>query len=429
MPSGAILAYFRYTLADGKRDTLPIGQFSESGRDGLTLTEARTKAGELSRIYQAGTKNIRAHLDAEETAKKAAQDAVKVAAETALRAAEIRRHYTLRALCDVYTTTLDRTGKTKSAKDARSTFKVHVFEAHADIAETSAREITSHQVAAMIRLVRETGKERTAGILRSYLRAAYGAAIRAPFDSSLPADFIPFNIESNPVDAIPTVPINAGHRTLSAAELGVYIQSLGDNIIDQALKLALLSGGQRMAQLLRTQVNDYDAANQTLRLWDGKGRRRTAREHLLPLGPAAIVLVEQLIQRAYLKSNTKTEDHGINGNPYLFISTGGALVADTTPGKRVADIAAEMKGESFNLRDIRRTVETMLAGLGINRETRAQLLSHGLSGVQNVHYDRHTYLDEKHAALVTWEHHLDAIHNGKVSAGNGRNGHRQNSAG
>lgn len=82
-----------------------------------------------------------------------------------------------------------------------------------------------------------------------------------------------------------------------------------------------------------------------------------------------------------------------------------------------------MKGESFDLRDIRRTVETMLAGLGINRDTRAQLLSHGLSGVQNAHYDRHTYLDEKHAALVTWEKHLGAIQNGEVS---GRHRHLEN---
>lgn len=34
--SGATLAYYRYTLPDGKRDTLAIGQYDETGRDGLT---------------------------------------------------------------------------------------------------------------------------------------------------------------------------------------------------------------------------------------------------------------------------------------------------------------------------------------------------------------------------------------------------------
>ena len=79
-----------------------------------------------------------------------------------------------------------------------------------------------------------------------------------------------------------------------------------------------------------------------------------------------------------------------------------------------------MKCEPFDVRDIRRTVETMLAGLKISRDVRAQLLSHGLSGVQQQHYDRHTYIDEKRAALITWERHLELIQNGENLATNGR---------
>ena len=75
-----------------------------------------------------------------------------------------------------------------------------------------------------------------------------------------------------------------------------------------------------------------------------------------------------------------------------------------------------MKCEAFNLRDIRRTCETMLAGVGISRDTRAQLLSHGLSGVQAAHYDRHTYTDEKRAALIAWEQRLEEIATGKMAA-------------
>ena len=58
----------------------------------------------------------------------------------------------------------------------------------------------------------------------------------------------------------------------------------------------------------------------------------------------------------------------------------------------------------------------MLAGMGVSRDTRAQLLSHGLSGVQAAHYDRHTYTDEKRAALVAWEQRLDDIETGRNSA-------------
>ena len=44
----------------------------------------------------------------------------------------------------------------------------------------------------------------------------------------------------------------------------------------------------------------------------------------------------------------------------------------------------------------------MLAAMGISKDTRAQLLSHGLGGVQGRHYDQHEYMDEKRNALQAW---------------------------
>jgi hypothetical protein len=48
----------------------------------------------------------------------------------------------------------------------------------------------------------------------------------------------------------------------------------------------------------------------------------------------------------------------------------------------------------------------MLAAMGVTRDVRAQLLSHGLGGVQQVHYDRHSYMDEKRDALERWAQRL-----------------------
>lgn len=69
----------------------------------------------------------------------------------------------------------------------------------------------------------------------------------------------------------------------------------------------------------------------------------------------------------------------------------------------------------FQLRDVRRTCETMLAELGVSRDVRAQLLSHGISGVQAQHYDRYAYMTEKSAALASWEGHLKSIA-GRINA-------------
>ena len=382
------------------------------------LDDARAEANRLQVLVESGTDPR--ELDRQEAEAKAAATA---AQEAAKRAADERSRYTLRALCDAYAGHLERAGKVKSAAATRSAFKCHVF-THPEIADAPARDVTAHQVAAMVRKVREAGKERAAGILRSYLSAAFNAAKRAPFDSAMPADLIAFGIEHNPVDNIPAIAVQAGNRTLSADELRAYIKALGDDLPDQALRLALLAGGQRMAQLLRAKVSDYNPDTATLRLWDGKGKRTAPREHLLPLAPKAAALVAGRAERVKEREKRRAEDAGEVpgdvGSMWLFSTHGKVAMTFTTPGKRAAEISAGMKCEPFDLRDIRRTCETMLAGMGISRDTRAQLLSHGISGVQAAHYDRHSYTDEKRAALVAWERKLDEIEKGKKAPGNVR---------
>lgn len=345
--------------------------------------------------------------DAAKSAKKAAETAKQVTAEH-------RKHLTLRALLESYTRMLASKGKAKSAASTRSAFKCHVF-TNAAISNTPANEVTAHQVAALVRKVQESGKERTAGMLRSYIFAAYSAAKKAPFSATLPAEMIQYNIESNPAEAVPAIAVNAGTRTLSANELKGYISHLGDTLPDSALRVALLAGGQRMAQLMRAKVADFDPDTHMLRLFDPKGKRKTPREHILPLGPNGAALVAELVKRAkHIKASALFAAQGATD------SKRETMMALETPGKRASEICVAMQGESFNLRDIRRTCETMLAGMGISRDTRAQLLSHGISGVQAAHYDRHQYIDEKRAALVAWEDRLDEIEKNTKKPGNVR---------
>jgi integrase len=367
--------------------------------DHWTVEEARKEANALKVKLDKGIDPRE-----EDREREAARTAEKAEAEATERAAAERSKYTLRTLCEAYVRHLEKSGKKKSASSAASAFKCHVFGHKA--ANAAAKEITAKQIAALVRKVQEDGKVRAAGILRSYLLAAYNAAKKAPFSPILPAELIDFNIENNPVEPVPAIAVAEGDRTLSAAELKAYMARLGDALPDKALWLALLAGGQRIAQLLRVKTTDYDPDTQTLRLYDPKGKRTKPREHLLPLAPGAAALVQGLVARA------ETEN-----TPWLFATRGDTLMASETPGKRITDIAAAMRGEPFGVRDIRRTCETMLAGMGISKDTRAQLLSHGISGVQARHYDRHDYAEEKRAALVAWEARLEEIATGR-RAGN-----------
>ena len=189
---------------------------------------------------------------------------------------------------------------------------------------------------------------------------------------------------------------------------------LGDDLPDLTLRLALYAGGQRIAQLTRARVRDWDPEAKTLLLYDGKGRRQQPRPHLLPLGDIAAGIVAVLASRAIERTTqaAKRANREPDQNPSLFVSRGRVMDLGA-PGRRVAEIVTELKCPPFDVADLRRTAETMLAGLGISRDHRAVLLSHGLSGVQQAHYDRHDYLEEKRRALVLWEDHLTRLVSGK----------------
>jgi len=393
--AGGAKSYIYQAKLNGKTIRRTIG---DAGA--WALEDARAAANRLQTLIDKG--NDPRELERADAERKAEQAAAKQAASVE---AEARQRFTLRALCETYARHLVARGKPKGASDARSAFKVHVFPYA--VADKAAREVSALDVAKLVRTCVEAGRARSAGIVRAYLHAAFAAARKAPYSAELPAELIDYRIESNPVEVVPTIPVARGNRTLSTDELRAYLGHLGDALPDTGLRLALLAGGQRMAQLLRARLSDYDPDTATLRLLDTKGRRITPREHLLPLGPKAAALVAELVKRA-----GDAEGEVVAATRWLFGVPGGRMTHET-PGKRAAEICAMMGGEVFNLRDVRRTCETQLAALGISRDTRAQLLSHGISGVQAAHYDRHSYTDEKRAALLAWERRLAEIETGK----------------
>lgn len=380
---------FQSKLKDGTTIRRTIGDVRA-----WSIDEARAEARRLQILLDQGIDPREQDREREE-AKKLAEK-VEEAAKVEV---EVRRRYSLHALCEAYCELLESKDKKQSARQARSIFKCHVFEPHADMSALPAKDITSHHVAQLIRDVANQGKDRAAGILRSYLSAAFNAARKAAFNPKLPSSLSAFNVETNPVEPVSTIAVQRGNRTLSVAELKGYLNELSDNnISDQALKLALFAGGQRMAQLLRAKISDYDDQSKVLRLWDTKGRRSQPREHMIPLAPLGAAIVECLALRARTL-----------GTSSFFSSFGKKQLVETTPGKRVASICKKMGCEPFDLRDVRRTCETMLASIGVSRDIRAQLLSHGIAGIQSAHYDRYSYMTEKRNTLLAWERWLESL--------------------
>jgi len=222
-------------------------------------------------------------------------------------------------------------------------------------------------------------------------------------------------LKGNPVINVPRIAEyeRTSDRALSEDELRTYWQALDHlpSVQRATLRFNLALGQQRPTQLLRADWHSFDFKQNTVLLRDSKGRGGS-RDHLLPLTGFAL---EQL--KPLRELNEHADDDGKMPSPF---STDGkrAMVVETL-SHAIADIAAKLKTESkiepFGQRDLRRTAETMLQKLGIGREVRAHLLSHGRNqGVQGVHYERYDFLDEKRRALRKWTAHLKRIIKGKA---------------
>jgi hypothetical protein len=398
MKNGGAAFYFRYTNPRGARDSLPLGHYDPRGRDGLTLPRAQDRAGELSQRYQAGERDLRAILDAEQRE----AERQRKAAEAAQAAHAASQRATLGALLDAYVAQLKRDGKA-SARAVERSFNRHVRKAWPDLWGTPAKQLRQDDLLAILAKMVDAGTLREAAKLRSYLRAAYAAAIRARQDARGLQSLRDLRIETNLARDLTTIEGSSKERdrALSVAELRAYwrrIDAMRDaegNATPDGAMLAfhLLTGGQRFEQLSRATVTDVDEDAQALLLLDAKGRRRRPRVHTVPLIPAAREALEAM-RGGELGRYVFTVSHG-------HAPVGYHVIQNRVRALATAMVEAGEAGAVFTPGDLRRTVETRLAAAGVSMEVRGQLQSHGLGGVQARHYDRHDYLAEKRAALET----------------------------
>lgn len=407
----------------GKRVTILLNgkasRYSTKESEGfLTIAQAR----ELARKLQA---DVKAGVDPamQRELQRASTQRAQTAAVSKLKDAKQK---SLAALMATYVTWLRAKGKTKSAYDVQNLVKNHISKPFPDLAALPASEVSPRHISTI--LARLVGpdvvkkKGRTALKLRSYVAAAFKLAMGAELDPMAPGSAAGFELTVNPAAAVPPTKMAAafnkvGERTLTVSELRCYLtrlESLPSETQRLALELQIMSGGQRVQQLIRlTQADETDS---TFTLFDAKGKRVQPRTHLLPLLPELRERIERL------KIIHPKSEKNASGN--LFANANGSVInAETLSGavKKISD-AMVKAGESttpFRGGDIRRTCETMLAGtLNIHKDVRAQLLSHGVSGVQDKVYDKSTHLQTKEQALQTWIRYLNAVRHGAENQSN-----------
>lgn len=370
-----------YVTAEGRERRQKIGDYGTH-----TVTTARDEARKLRNRVDAG------HDPAGELEAK----------RTSAVARRARSGATLGGMLVAYTDALER-AKKPSAASVRRELRTSVERAHPQLWKKAADDVTLDDLVKVLNTLTRAGKLRQAEKTRSNIRAAYSMAAASRGSASTSDLFAEFANVPNIGRDLATIERpkmaddaeqESAKRALSQAELAAYwtrIKAI-EGAAGALLRFHLLTGAQRCAQLARVTARNVDTAAKTATLLDGKGRRKKAREHVVPLLPEALAALV-----------TMKGDQG----PFVFTLDQGASGAGYHAVRRkVAEVAAAMveakeTAESFTPGELRITVETRLAAAGIPMETRAQLQSHGLGGIQNKHYDKHTYSDEKRAALET----------------------------
>lgn len=399
--TGATTFFWRCTI--NNRDFRePIGLFDPKcpplaltpTQQGYSRRAAALEAGKLATLHKnhidiGGLPGLR--IQQEQERQKAAQAAIEAASvieqqkQSALDAEREREKHCLKALLLAYTDYL-KSLERQSHGNVRSIFNRHVLEAFPDMAAKPAADVTTEDVAQLMRRLFEDGKGRTANKLRSYVRSAFQVAKASRSKPSIPAIFHAFSITHNPAaDTSPDESANrADKRPLSLAELQLYWSILKrvEGIKGVALRLHLLLGGQRIAQLAR--LLDEHVNKEFITIFDGKGRPgKPPRRHILPVTKAVSIELEACI----------------DNKPYRLSTNGGSTPMFGGNLGRWAVEAVDSKIPNFQLKRVRSGVETALAAAKVSREYRGRLQSHGVSGVQSTHYDGYDYLAEKLESL------------------------------
>jgi integrase len=259
-------------------------------------------------------------------------------------------------------------------------------------------EIDSDDIHAIVEEVRERcvpGLERrAAGMSETQARAMF--AVLNPLFVWLVGKR---RLNANPCLSVarPETP-RSRERVLSNAEIVTFWRAADAERKEVAavLKLLLVMG-QRLGEvrgMRRSELSD------DLATWTIPGERtKNGRAHVVPLPLLAREIISAVIPTA---------------SEYVF-TTNGSRTAITIGSKIKARLDSSMKIPNWRIHDLRRTVATHMAEIGVAPHIVEAVLNHisghkaGVAGI----YNRAAYAAEKKAALERWAVHLGTLTEGQ----------------
>ena len=241
--------------------------------------------------------------------------------------------------------------------------------------------VTRKDVASVLVTITRQRSPITAGLARGALQAFFVWAMQQGL------------VESNPV--VGTAPPDMGkarERVLSDQELVAIWNACGDDDYGRIVRLLWLTGCRRQ-EVGGMAWGELDLERG---LWTiPAARSKNGRAHTLPLMPMVLDIIAQVPRMV--------------SRDQLFGTRAASGFCDW--GKAKAALDARCGVSDWTVHDIRRTVATRLADLGIAPHVIEQILNHqsghraGVAGV----YNRSSYEREVRAALALWEDHIRSL--------------------
>lgn len=355
----------------GKQMEYSVGRYPD-----LPLAEARVITADLRKRVQQG----------EDIACVKQDERAKAIAEKTK--AQMQAN-TVKALADEW---MERSLQEPYRSRTASTFRRYVLP---EIGALSPEQVTPAHIDHVLRQTVKAGVPTVANDLLRYLKRLFMYARKRHIVSNNPAQDFDLSDAGGKE--------GSRSRALSIAEIGTFLttmkecETLGrDN--ELAFRLLLLLG-VRKGELVCAAWAEFDLGAGLWRL--PADRSKTKAEITIPLPALAVRWLRELEVRAA-------------NSPWVFPSRRvgsrrlGRISTDTL---NAALSRLEHTLQAFTIHDLRRTVRTQLAAMGIAPHIAERVLNHKLKGVEGI-YDRHDYLEERRQALEQWAVMLANIEEG-----------------
>jgi len=293
----------------------------------------------------------------------------------------------------------ERHKRPRSAEEDRRNLAVHVLPKWS---KRDFRTIRRANVIELIEAIVSAGKHAAGNRVHSLISKIFSFAIDADL------------LEANPAARLRKRGVEkVGRRLLSDDEIRVFWRGIVVSPISRpvglALRLALLTAARasEIAGARKDEFQNLDQPEQAVWLVPSE-RAKNRMTHLIPLAPLAIETVKNAIElsgHSEFVFPTRLNRDGPIDRHTLTV----AMVRFAKSLK--APTAKTWQQEIPTPHDLRRTVSTRLARMGIAKEIRDRALNHiaSLRDPESRHYNLHEFQSEKRDAFSRWAAELEGI--------------------